>query len=148
MDVSARKNGLAKGHRRVRLPAMNIFTRRVITLLLCCWLPLPGLALATVECHLLDSAMANHGTLKNSQAKEHSAPEGEHSGCGTADLSTPAEAQTPCNHCQMACHNTQLLLIPTNVFNLVLEPHQAPEYALPLPQIVFINNPQRPPQAS
>lgn len=128
---------------------MNTFTRRVITFLLCCWLPLPGLALATVQCHLLDSAMAKHApaTSQSTQENELAESQSEHTGCGTAVSTAPAEAQTPCNHCQMACHHLQLLLISNHFTHLIPEPHAAPDYAIPLPQVVFLNSPQRPPQA-
>lgn len=140
---------------------MRAITRRLMVLLLCCWLPVQALAAMALECHLVAaSSSAHHEPAPQAQAVD------EHSGCGgakTTDLiadnpvanssivNSPiadgADNLSACEHCQTSCH-TSYWFVTFFAAESAIPIAQAPSlYALPLPQIVFIDSPQRPPQA-
>lgn len=136
----------------LELNEMAMLIRRLLVFILCCWLPIPALAAMAFECHLVKTAPAvHHGS--GTEATDA----GNHSGCGgdAAAVSRisdsgvgPDSGSDTCDHCQVSCHTVQLVIFFSPLNTLPLASQVLSAYALPLPEVVFPDSPQRPPQAA
>lgn len=134
---------------------MNALARRIVTLFLCCWLPLPAIAAVTLECHSL-RALHEVETLPQKQlsSADQSGAKAHHSGCSGQPVEvdetagTDTEQHDTCSHCQVSCHSAQLLFPASGLNPAQPESPGLPGYIPAHPRWVFLSNPQRPPQAA
>lgn len=126
--------------------AMTI--RQFLLTVFCCWLPLSGVAAMTLDCHLAnpsviedistpalaDALMSDHGDCGGNAKPDDSAQAG-------------IDVESPCKHCQSSCHTLPFVLHTGSSFAPASQISPS-LYALPFHAIVFLENPQRPPQSN
>lgn len=100
-----------------------------------------------LECHLVEASSSTRHELSPLTPAA-----GEHSGCGgnkTAGVETAdvADSLPACEHCQTSCHTSHWFVTFSGAESIAPVAQMPSFYALPLPQSVFIDSPQRPPQA-